>query len=332
MSVQTQIDRINNNVQATLNTIAETGVSVGSGSDALPAAAAALANEKAPINHTHNANEINGIVTSTRNYLDNSDFSNPVAQAGLNGKHGATSYAIDRWIAHNLSVTQQTDSLKATPTTTYAYIQQKVKVTPGKTYTCAAKFSSAGVGAIRVYNSDISTQYASKGSISMVGCVSFTVPSGVDTISVLLYPNQANVASGLIYWAALYEGTYTKDTLPTYQPKDYCTELAECQRYYIVASARHMCGTYSSSGNKFHAFIPTPVTMRIVPTVKMLLSENIVSVTSAGAPFIDTIQSVSSPELYPNGVKLTCMTNGNPGAYTQGAFYGNFNIEMSADL
>lgn len=46
MSIQSEIERINNNVQTTLSTIADTGVEVGSGSDALPAAAAALANEK----------------------------------------------------------------------------------------------------------------------------------------------------------------------------------------------------------------------------------------------------------------------------------------------
>lgn len=47
MSIQSEINRINNNVQTTLNTIAETGVTVGTNSDALPAAAAALANLKA---------------------------------------------------------------------------------------------------------------------------------------------------------------------------------------------------------------------------------------------------------------------------------------------
>lgn len=46
MSIQSEITRINNNVQTTLNTIADTGVEVGTNSDALPAAAAALANEK----------------------------------------------------------------------------------------------------------------------------------------------------------------------------------------------------------------------------------------------------------------------------------------------
>lgn len=46
MSIQSEVERINNNVQTALNTIAETGVEVGTNSDALPAAAAALANEK----------------------------------------------------------------------------------------------------------------------------------------------------------------------------------------------------------------------------------------------------------------------------------------------
>lgn len=51
MSIQSEIDRINSNVQTTLNTIAETGVEVGEGSNALPAAAAALANEKMNVIH-----------------------------------------------------------------------------------------------------------------------------------------------------------------------------------------------------------------------------------------------------------------------------------------
>ena len=58
MSIQDEINRINNNVQATLQTIADTGVTVGTNSDALPAAAAALANEKANKSHTHSASEI----------------------------------------------------------------------------------------------------------------------------------------------------------------------------------------------------------------------------------------------------------------------------------
>lgn len=58
MSIQSEIDRITNNVNTTLNTIAETGLEVGQGSDALPAAASALANEKAPKIHDHEASEV----------------------------------------------------------------------------------------------------------------------------------------------------------------------------------------------------------------------------------------------------------------------------------
>ena len=58
MSVQSEIDRINNNVQSTLSIISDTGVEVGANSDALPAAATALANEKANVNHTQAASTI----------------------------------------------------------------------------------------------------------------------------------------------------------------------------------------------------------------------------------------------------------------------------------
>lgn len=48
MSVQSEIERINSNVQAALNAVADTGVSVpeGANSDNLPVAVSALANEK----------------------------------------------------------------------------------------------------------------------------------------------------------------------------------------------------------------------------------------------------------------------------------------------
>ena len=58
MSIQSEIERINSNVQTTLSTIAETGVEVGTNSDALPAAAAALANEKSNVGHKHTMADI----------------------------------------------------------------------------------------------------------------------------------------------------------------------------------------------------------------------------------------------------------------------------------
>ena len=165
-----------------------------------------------------------GIVSNANNLLVNSDFSNPVCS----GTSGTSSYTLSEWTAHNLTITQETNNIKTVPTATYAYIKQVVKVTPGKTYTCAARFSNAGVGEIRIYDTAISTQYGKVGKVSVVGVVSLTVPDGVREIAVLLYPNAANVNSGIVYWAALYEGEYTAENLPEYQPRGYSLEAAVC--------------------------------------------------------------------------------------------------------
>lgn len=158
------------------------------------------------------------------NLLRNSDFSNPVCS----GTSGTSSYILDGWTANKLTITQEQYDIKTVPTATYAYIKQVVKVTPGKTYTCAARFSNAGVGEIRIYNTAITTQYGKVGKISAVGMVSFTVPDDVKEIAVLLYPNAANVNSGIVYWAALYEGEYTAETIPEYKTRGYSMEAAVC--------------------------------------------------------------------------------------------------------
>lgn len=80
MSIQSEITRINNNVQTTLSTIAATGVAVASdaNSDALPAAAAALANEKLSLSGgtmtgalTLAGNPTANLHPATKQYVDN---------------------------------------------------------------------------------------------------------------------------------------------------------------------------------------------------------------------------------------------------------------------
>lgn len=271
-----------------------------------------------------------GIVTTVRNLLDNSNFANPVAQAGLNGKHGTVSYAVDRWVAHNLTVAQQADSLKATPTTTYAYIKQKVQVTPGKTYTCAAKFSSAGVGTIRIYNEDMTTQYVQAARINMVGIVTFTVPSDVSVISVVLYPNQTNVASGLVYWAALYEGEYTVETLPEYQPKGYGAELAECLCYFERQNAIdvHTIGTSYYAGS--NTILRTTIMYhpkRIAPTVTLNFSNSGVLINGSYGTISRVTSFDSSKTMSVITFETSAGTTGMPAVV-----YAIGYIDISADL
>lgn len=129
-----------------------------------------------------------------RNWLDNSDFTNLVAQAGIGGKHGSVAYAADRW-----------------------------KLTSGTvTYT-------AGTGL--TLNGTITQvlEKAPAGGSWFVG-----MASGTATITLYGNIITITSSGGVIKWAALYGDQYTESTKPEYQPKGYAAELAECLRYYEV--------------------------------------------------------------------------------------------------
>ena len=74
-------------------------------------------------------------------------------------------------------------------------------------------------------------------------------------------------ASVLVEWIALYEGEYTAETLPEYQPKGYGAELLECQRYYYRINGitdthfNFAAGLKDVDGVKI--VMPLPVNMRI---------------------------------------------------------------------
>ena len=128
------------------------------------------------------------------NLLDNSDFTNPVAQAGIGGNHGTQAYAADRWILTSGSVSQQT----GVGLTLNGTITQKLEHPPAGTVSTFVGMAS--------------------------GQASISYSGGTVTIS---------SAGGVIAWAALYEGTYTEQTKPEYRPKGYASELTECKRYFV---------------------------------------------------------------------------------------------------
>lgn len=131
-----------------------------------------------------------------RNLLDNSDFTNLVAQTEIGGKHGSVAYAADRW-----------------------------KLTSGTvTYT-------AGTGL--KLNGTITQvlEKAPTGGSCFVGMASGTATIALDGNTITI-----TSSGGVIKWAALYAEKYTETTKPEYQPKGYGTELAECQRYYLQFS------------------------------------------------------------------------------------------------
>lgn len=142
-----------------------------------------------------------------RNLLDNSDFTNLVNQRGATAYNTNNAYAIDRWIIENGTcwVVENFVSVSAG-----GYLVQRVPayvMAETKTYTLATMDVS---GSVKVAEA--------------AGMVLFDDGThGYHTVKIL---------PGEYIWAALYEGSYTADTLPPYVPKGYAAELAECKRYY----------------------------------------------------------------------------------------------------
>lgn len=179
-----------------------------------------------------------------RNLLDNSDFRNPVNQRGyVSGSLGSHNYVIDRWLLqYDTKLYLESDCVAISG---FWDLSQIIgcRFYAGKTYTFAvdAKSEAAtGNAYVRIglvggngreirpaindtgWTKCISTWTAEKdyepGEIQL----SFGVNTGTELTTKIYYKNPV-----------VYEGEYTAETLPEYQPKGYGAELAECQRYYI---------------------------------------------------------------------------------------------------
>ena len=241
----------------------------------------------------------NGIIAAQnpRNLLDNSDFRNPVNQRGASSYTGNV-YTIDRWAlwwdgTTNGKLTINDDGI----TVTQWLFQNLENVDPDKEYT----FAVSTANGLHVVSGKPS-ESATDGVISIVvnGYVQVNVHNG-----------------GKLYWAALYEGVYTADTLPPYVPKGYGAELTECQRYYQK---------YNTVGltcrNNGYATALLPVVMRVTPTI------------SVGTRLLFTSSYTDVAADYPS-VNLQADPNL---IYFTNNFYTGFatltcsNVQLSADL
>ena len=212
------------------------------------------------------------------NLLDNSDFAHPIAQAGVNGAHGATGYAVDRWMrTSGATVSQAADGLKivSDKTSWTAGIQQRIEA---KRFADVMTFAVRGVFPVAcrlfVYigsgTTNFGTAYFQGDAAERTLVLKLTKPDGLtgdEVVNVYISPDtESTGTAAVVRWAALYEGEYTAETLPPYVPKGYAAELAECLRYYrkIKADNETFAG-YAACGVAY-AFIPLQ-TMRIKPSL-----------------------------------------------------------------
>ena len=212
------------------------------------------------------------------NLLDNSDFVHPVAQTGVNGAHGATGYAVDRWMrTSGATVSQAADGLKivSDKTNWTAGIQQRIEA---KRFADVMTFAVRGVFPVAcrlfVYigsgTTNFGTAYFQGDAAERTLVLKLTKPDGLtgdEVVNVYISPDtESTGTAAFVRWAALYEGEYTAETLPPYVPKGYAAELAECLRYYrrITATNETFAG-YCANGVSY-CMIPLQ-TMRIKPSL-----------------------------------------------------------------
>ena len=204
-----------------------------------------------------------------RNLLDNSDFTNPVNQRGQTS-YNSVGYTIDRWTKESnaiLTIADDCINIDNSANSADEVLLQKVDSDT------AAKMIGKIVTVV-ICTSD-GTVYANSGVVAYDVPVGLIAPNGF-TLQLYFYHTAESyqvarfiLRAGMsisVKWIALYEGSYTADTLPPYVPKGYAAELAECQRYFRKGTQSVTIGTQYNSGSIFSLSVPR---MRIKPTVTL---------------------------------------------------------------
>ena len=274
-----------------------------------------------------------------RNLLDNSDFRNPVNQRGATTTT-EWAYCIDRWLSMAAGVGLAFGASGMTVTGVNASgnaIYQKIanhESILGKAVTLAVKHTGSDTPII--INCILPSAFASTSwatyATKTVGNVMIDIFSSNGSLGATI--SVTNQSSVTFEWAALYEGTYTLETLPSYVPKGYAAELAECQRYYWQYQHNNgmAVGTaYMNATTEAYVTFAFPQTMRITPTI------SIDDISTLRLMCVDGMKGVTAYTVNrgtPNQLSVTFTTNSSGTIYTPCVMRSNSGtiIAFSADL
>lgn len=248
-----------------------------------------------------------------RNLLDNSDFTNPVNQRGASS-YSEVGYTIDRW---------RTWTAPATVSVQSGYVSF---TKPLYQYVPTAKTDQTYTLAVCNTNNQVFLYSGKPQDLTGTAHLGLYYDTNIGTPYVLI-----GAGVGNLKWAALYEGEYTADTLPPYVSKGYAAELLECQRYfYLVPNGEGgiaYTGYFSSSTN-FRMTIPTPVPMRVNPTVS---ADDVTKINIYGADHNSSATAISVNQRHGNGVYVDVTMSGAT-AWRVGSARLNTLVYLSADL
>lgn len=217
------------------------------------------------------------------NLFDNSNFVDPVMQAGFDEMHGSEKYVIDRWLhLYQLGSAEKVSGGIALTGADF-YISQKIgEDVRGKTLTFAVCLADGTVvcGAANVGDLSGSIVFAQHKELYLM------LANGYFSIRV------ADGNTYTIRWAALYEGKYTAETLPPYVPREYVTEFAACRRFYRP-KMEYLLRCYANGylfGEKFSEPMrldPTPTELTVYTETWDEMSGSTVSVNTGGINRVD---------------------------------------------
>lgn len=214
--------------------------------------------------------DIHGMLTAPnlprRNLLHNWDFRNPINQRGSSSYTGAK-YGIDRWYVATSSVTVEVVSggvRFSNSGSSTGYVRQFLEfATPPDEY-CYTLLCSEST-------SESNTMYAGyedgtfSNSVPIAAGYNSVVINGLKGVKRVQF-NVAAGASVTLVAAKLERGSVS--TLANDSPADYGEQLALCQRYFIkVLYNGYYAGNVGNGAKNPNFFVPTPVPMRISPSM-----------------------------------------------------------------
>lgn len=239
------------------------------------------------------------------NLLDNSDFTNPVNQRGTTSPVStAGTYLYDRWKVNAGTWDFNEEGIMLTTDT--GNIQQRLEYKNymnEKPYTLGIYYTD-GTIETKKYN---------------------TLPVGSN--NAYFYLNITPTKNKRVKSFALYEGSYTAETLPPFVPPDPTLELAKCQECYVWLGSDAGIYGYTGSAGTIYAFIPLPQSMRL-KNVSLGANSKILIATNG---VLTEISEFSSQTMRGNQLELAAKANSNLPALTTFSGWVSM-MGISADL
>lgn len=243
------------------------------------------------------------------NWLDNSDLTKPINQRNQSSYTSSGFYrcSIDRWGIIDGSgkvVVNPSGSASLSTVDVDDGIVLTQRINPdvssylkGRPYTLAYYNNSTTTPIVKVATGTFPTGSSNYDGPNFTlgdvhGNVYYSTSEGYVTVRIWI-PTGVSATYSLGH-IALYEGAYTKDTVPKYRHKGWETELSNCQYYYynsIAGGRPFQIATMFDENGCLDISFPLPRSMRIIPTISFYRYEVSTENWTEGSALLYTYES-----------------------------------------